>query len=412
MKMKRFLIITLVLLLSVGCAPTFAEEGEPIELTFQRIGTNAAESAYWEWVIEKFEEVNPGITVQQDDAAIGADMDIALNTLYGAGDSPDVIGHGILSVASRVEQGHYLPVDEYFNEWEGKDNLMASVLANGTYKGKVYGIAYSTTPFVFAYRKDLLEAADLPVPETWEEMADTARALTQKNENGEITFSGFCFPSAGGNLVELDVFVYGNGGVYMDENSNPIMTGEEKVEAINFLKELLPDVNIAYSSGATNPFIKGQAAMTLINNVDLTSMMAEGSEYEGKVGIALPPNNGTKATFSGCNMLFIGRDCVDTDAAWKFIEFAMTEESTLKRAEMCNIPVTLSSLSDEFIKMDEWNAVRIECVENGIGMPRAVWSTSFQTIRNELVQNVLFGDVDAETALQEAQDTLEFEMDY
>ena len=152
--------------------------------------------------------------------------------------------------------------------------------------------------------------------------------------------------------------------------------------------------------------------MTLINNVALTSMMAAGSEYEGKVGIALPPNNGTKATFSGCNMLFIGRDCADTDAAWKFIEFAMSEESTLKRAEMCNIPVTLSSLSDEFIAMDPWNAVRIECVENGIGMPRATWSTSFQTIRNELVQNVLFGDMDAETALSEAQDTLEFEMDY
>ena len=409
--MKKFLIIALALILAIGCLPVSAES-ETIELTFQRIGTNAAESAYWNWVVEEFNKANPGIVVQHDDAAIGPDMDIALNTLFAANDSPDIIGHGILSVAGRVEQGHYLPIDEYFANWEGKDNLLPSVLANGVYKGQTYGIGYSTTPFVFAYRKDILEAAELSVPTTWEELASTARALTEKNENGEITFSGFCFPSAGGNLVELDVFVYGNGGVYMDEDSNPIMTGEEKVEAIEFLEGLLPDVNIAYSSGATNPFLKGQAAMTLINNVDLTSMMAEGSEYEGKVGIALPPNNGTKATFSGCNMLFLGRDCVDTDAAWKFIEFAMTEESTLKRAEMCNIPVTLASLSDEFIAMDEWNSVRIECVENGIGMPRATWSTNFQTIRNELVQNVLFGDVDAETALQDAQDTLEFEMDY
>ena len=141
-------------------------------------------------------------------------------------------------------------------------------------------------------------------------------------------------------------------------------------------------------------------------------MMAEGSEYAGKVGIALPPNNGTEATFSGCNMLFMGRDCADKDAAWRFIEFVMTEESTLKRAEMCNIPVTLSSLSDEFVAMDPWNSVRIDCVEHGIGMPRAVWSPSFQTIRNELVQNVLFGDVDAETALKDAQEKLEFELDY
>lgn len=411
--MKRIFALAIALVLAFGCACVSAEStADPIELTFQRIGSDAAEHEYWSWVIEAFEKENPDVKILYDDAAIGADMDTKLNTLFSANDGPDLIGHGILSVASRVEQGHYLPVDDYFNAWEGKDNLMSSVLANGTYKGHVYGIGYSSTPYVFAYRSDLLEEANLTVPTTWEELAETARALTVKNDNGEITFSGFCFPSAGGNLVELDVFVYGNGGSYMDEDSNPVMTGDEKIEAINFLKELLPDVNIAYSASDTNPFVKGQAAMTLINNVALTSMMAEGSEYADKVGIALPPNNGTEATFSGCNMLFIGRDCVDTDAAWRFIEFVMTEESTLKRAEICNIPVTLSSLSDEFVAMDPWNSVRLDCVEHGVGMPRAVWSPSFQTIRNELIQNVLFGDMDAETALSTAQETLEFEMDY
>ena len=409
--MKKLFALILALALALSCVTALAETA-PVELTFQRIGSDAAEHDYWSWVIEAFEAENPDVKILYDDAAIGADMDTKLNTLFAAGDGPDLIGHGILSVASRVEQGHYLPIDDYFANWEGKDNLMPSVLANGTYKGHTYGIGYSTTPYVFAYRKDLLDEAGLSVPATWDELAETARALTQKNENGEITFSGFCFPASAGNLVELDVFVYGNGGAYMDADSNPIMTGDEKVEAIEFLKGLLPDVNIAYSSSDTNPFIKGEAAMTLINNVALTSMMAEDSEYHDKVGIALPPNNGTKATFSGCNMLFIGRDCVDTDAAWRFIEFVMTEDSTLKRAEMCNIPVTLSSLADEFIAMDPWNSVRVECVENGIGMPRAIWSTSFQTIRNELAQNVLFGDIDAAAALQEAQDSLEFEMGY
>ena len=409
--MKKFFTIMLAWMLALSCLSVVAENDATIELTFQRIGSDAAEHEYWNWVIEAFEAENPGIKILYDDAAIGADMDTKLNTLFAAGDGPDLIGHGILSVASRVEQGHYQCIDSYFDAWEGKDNLMPSVLANGTYKGHVYGIGYSTTPYVFAYRIDLLEEAGLSVPTTWEELAETARALTQKNEKGEITFSGFCFPSAGGNLVELDVFVFGNGGTYMDSDSNPTLTGDEKIEAIEFLQDLLPDVNIAYSNNE-NPFVKGQAAMTLINNVALTSMMAEGSEYAGKVGIALPPNNGTAATFSGCNMLFIGRDCENPDAAWSFISFVMSEESTLTRAEMCNIPVTLSSLKDAFVEMDPWNSVRVACVENGIGMPCAVWSTNFQTVRNELVQNVLFGDMDAATALEEAQKTLEFEMDY
>ena len=116
--------------------------------------------------------------------------------------------------------------------------------------------------------------------------------------------------------------------------------------ALSFLRELIPDVSLTYSSSEVNPFVSGSAAMTLINNAALTTML-KNPEYEGKVGIALPPNNGTEATFSGCNMLFMGRDCADKDAAWRFIEFVMTEESTLKRAEMCNIPVTLSSLSEQ-----------------------------------------------------------------
>ena len=407
--MKR--LLTLILIISmIFSFSAFAEE-DTITLSFLRIGNDEPERNYWHWVIEEFEKANPGIKIAYEEAAIGDPMETVLNTRFASGEGVDLIGHGILSVAQRVEANQYMAIDEYFEAWEGKGDIMPAVLANGTYKDHIYGLGYSVTPFVFAYRIDLLEEAGIEVPTTWEELADAARELTKYNDMGEVEFSGFAFPTTGGNLVELDVFVYGNGGAYI-EDGEPVFEDNEKIaEALEFLKELLPEVNLTYSANEVNPFVSGSAAMTLINNAALTSML-NNPEYDGKVGIALPPNNGTKATFSGCNMLFIGRDCVDTDAAWKFIEFAMSEESTLKRAEMCNIPVTLASLSDEFIAMDPWNAVRIECVENGIGMPRATWSTSFQTIRNELVQNVLFGDMDAETALAEAQDTLEFEMDY
>ena len=407
--MKKLIALIACLALCLTCLGSALAEDEVVELTLQRIGNDAGERAYWEWAISEFEAANPGIKIIYDEVGIGSDMDTKLNTLFGAGNGPDLIGHGILSVASRVEQGHYQPIDEYFESWEGKDDILPSVLANGTYKGHTYGLGYSTTPYVFAYRIDLLEEAGISVPTTWDELADAARALTVK-EGDEITFSGFCFPSAGGNLVELDVFVFGNGGRWMDEDSNPVMTGDEKVEAIEFLTDLLPDVNIPYSNSDTNPFVKGQAAMTLINNVALTGMLAD-PEYAGKVGIALPPNNGYKATFCGCNMLFIGRDCKHPDEAFKFIEFVLSPESTLKRAEMVNIPVTRASLLEDYLAMDPWNGARYECVENGVGMPRAVWSTVFQTVRNELVQNVLFGTQDAASALEEAQDTIEFELD-
>ena len=176
------------------------------------------------------------------------------------------------------------------------------------------------------------------------------------------------------------------------------------------MKELLPEVNLTYSANEVNPFVSGSAAMTLINNAALTTMLGN-PEYEGKVGIALPPNNGVDASFCGCNMLFIGKTCKNPDEAFKFMSFAMSAESTLKRAEMTKIPVTLTSLVDAYAEMDPWNAARSLCVENGTGMPRVIWSTGFQAVRNELHQNALFGGMDIYEALSKAQADIEFRIE-
>ena len=264
---------------------------------------------------------------------------------------------------------------------------------------------------MFAYRIDLLEEAGLEVPTTWEELKEAALALTVRDDAGNITRAGFAFPMTGGNMVEYDVFVFGNGGLFMDEDSNPTLDTAEALEAFEFLETFLADVNIPYDNNDTNPFISGNAAMTLINNVALRPIL-ENEEYAGKVGVSAPPTNGTAATFCGCNMLFIGRDCQHPEEAFDFITFALSPEIELRRAEMLNVPVTRTSLVDAYIELDPYNAARAECVEIGVGMPRAIWSTQFQTIRNEMVQKVLFGEGDPATALSEAQEKLEEEIEF
>lgn len=383
------------------------EKSDTKTLTFLRIGNDAPEADYWKSLIKGFEEKNSNIKIQYDDAAIGEPMETKLNTLFAGGAGPDIIGHGILSVANRVEAGHYSPITEYYSNWEGKDDIMASVLANGTYKDQVYGLAYSTTPFIFAYRKDMFSEAGLDPekpPQTWDELKEYAKKLTKK-EGERITRAGFAFPMAAGNFVEFDVFVFGNGGEFFDESNMPTLNTPEKAEAFEFLTSFIDEVNIPYNSNEVNPFIKGNAAMTLINNVALRPLLAD-PELKDKIGVAVPPNNTTKATFSGCNMLFIGNDCKNKDEAWKFIEAALTKEEVMERSKKLNVPVTRNSLLEEFIKLDPYNAVRAECVQVGIGMPRTTWSPRFQTIRNDMVQKVLYSKISIQEALDEAQNKL------
>jgi ABC-type glycerol-3-phosphate transport system substrate-binding protein len=161
MKKLLSLLVMFSLLLS-GAA--LAEEGEVIELRFQRIGNDAAETEFWKSVIADYEAANPGVKILYDDAAIGDAMDAKLNTLFAANYGPDIIGHGILSVAQRAELGHYIPIDEYFAAWEDGDDMMESVLANGTYKGQLYGLGYSATPYVFASTCWKRRASKCPPP--------------------------------------------------------------------------------------------------------------------------------------------------------------------------------------------------------------------------------------------------------
>ncbi len=398
--MKRLLSLMLMAALILSL-PAAANAAETVELRFVRIGNDKAEADFWAGVIADYEAANPGVKILYDDAAIGEPMETKLNTLFAANAGPDIIGHGILSVAQRAELGHYQPIDEYFNNWADGPDMMESILNNGRYKGKLYGLGYSATPYIFAYRKDLLEAANIAVPETWEELRDAARALTVK-DGDRITQAGFVFPLKGGNMVEFDVFAFGNGARFMDEASNPTLDTPQALAAFEFLMSFLPEVNVPYDNNESNPFIKGNAAMTLINNVALRPML-ENPEYAGKIGIAMPPSATERATFCGCNMLFIGRDCKNPDAAFEFIKFALSPEIEMRRAELLNVPVTRTSLLEQFVALDPANAVRAECVTNGVGMPRAVWSTQFQALRNEMVQAVLYGKADPADALQDAQ---------
>ena len=409
--MKRiFSLVAAVLLLFSLAACTRRTVSEDIVISFLRLGNDEAERIFWYEVIADFEAAHPGIKVEYDEAAIGDDMDVKLTSLFVVNDGPDVVGHGIMSVASRVEAGHYTSIREYFNAWDGRGDIFPQLVELGTYNGEIYGIAYQPAPYVFAYRIDMLEEAGFTrPPETWSELAEYARALTI-TENNRITRAGFTFPAAAGNFVEYDVFAYGNGGGFVGPGGSPSLNTPENLEALEFIAALINDVSLEYHSNEINPFMTGNAAMTLIDNVRLAPMFNM-DEYRGKVGLALPPSNAGKRqmTFSGCRLLFIGKDSRNRDAAFDFIRFAVSADIVEKRAIELNVPVVRASLVNAFAAADPLNAVRADSVANGVGMPITTWSSMFQRIRNEAVQRALHGD-DPATILIEAQAMIEQEI--
>lgn len=411
MKKVKTLIACLLaaaMLLPMGACSGGSED--VIELDFLRLGNDEAEKQFWLEVIADYEATHENVKINYDDAAIGDAMDIKLTSGFTSNSGPDIIGHGILSVASRVEAEQYLPITEYYNNWSEKDDLMSGLVELGTYDGEIYGLAYMPSPYVFAYRTDLLADAgyDRP-PQTWEELEEYARKLTVV-EDGRITRAGFAFPTSGGNMVEYDMFAFSNGGRFADADGNPTLNTAENLEALEFIASFIDEVSIPYNNNETNPFMVGNAAMTYIDNVKLAPMFSD-PEYKDKIALAMPPaNEGHESmSFSGCRLLFIGKDCENTAAAFDFIAYALSKDVVLKRANDLKVPVVLNSLVEDYAALDAYNDVRAQCVANGIGMPITTWSTTFQKLRNELLQEVLNGG-DPAAVLSNAQTKLEQEI--
>lgn len=408
-KVLALVLASLMILSMVGCGGE--KKDDVVELNFLRLGNDEAEKEFWLEVIEEYEKTHENVKINYDDAAIGDAMDTKLTSGFTANSGPDIIGHGILSVASRVEAEQYLPITELYENWAEKDDLMSALVDLGTYNGEIYGLAYQPTPYVFAYRTDLLEQAgfDGP-PETWEEFEEYARALTVV-EDGRIVQAGFAFPTSGGNMVEYDMLTFSNGGRFYDAENNPTLDTEENRETLEYLASFINEVSIPYNNNETNPFMVGNAAMTFIDNVKLVPMF-EDPEFAGKVAIAMPPasEGNNPMTFSGCRLLFIGKDCKNQEAAFDFITYALSSDVVLKRAQDLNVPVVLNSLMEDYAGLGDYNDVRAECVANGIGMPITTWSTMFQTVRNEMLQEVLNG-ADPAATLTSAQEKLELEIE-
>lgn len=90
----------------------------------------------------------------------------------------------------------------------GVSDFLATELA--TLDGRLYGLTWSADTFSMAYRPDLLQKAGVTFPDTWEQLATVAKALS--NKDGQ---HGFCFPAGSspdsGMWILANYYLWSNG---------------------------------------------------------------------------------------------------------------------------------------------------------------------------------------------------------
>lgn len=244
--MKR---LTLVLaLVALFVVPSFAQNvgvcniDAPAESTdVTMIGWTFPILDFYAEEIASCDEVeNLNVTTQiLQSADAQAEMRLASSN---TGDSPYDIIHGSNAfIAEMVGQDWLMPLDdliaEYTEEYDLTD-IDDSLYDAVRIDGQVYGIPIIVNTQHFYYNTEILEAAGIEPPQTYDDVI--AACNTMDTDALDIDFAFGIVVSAGWAWeIEFKNLLGAYGGSVLDENNMPTFNGEEGVAAMTKLMEIV-----------------------------------------------------------------------------------------------------------------------------------------------------------------------------
>src|SRR5260221_12611022 len=128
------------------------------------------------------------------------------------------------------------------------DDLIPGIRGALSYNSNLYAVPFYGESSMLMYRKDLLSAAGVTMPDhpTWDQVAAAAKAVNSSSVNG-ICLRGL--PGWGEQLAPLDTVVNTYGGRWFDQNWNAQLNTQPWHDAVTFYVNLLKS---AGEPGAAN----------------------------------------------------------------------------------------------------------------------------------------------------------------
>jgi multiple sugar transport system substrate-binding protein len=220
-------------------------------------GPQNASQKYWQAIADAFHQQNPKITVKVTTINWN-DFDNQVQTLIQNHQYPDITEGDYFS--TYAQEGLLYSADQVLSD---PGNLLPVFKNQGSYKGKQYGMPFTTSSRTLFYNKKLFAAAGITAaPQTWADVkADAAKIAAQ----GKI---GFGLP-LGSEEAQAEALLWflGNGGNYKDASGNWAIDSPQNVETMQFLKGMVKAGDTEPNPGTKNrtdlwkQFASGQIGM-------------------------------------------------------------------------------------------------------------------------------------------------------
>lgn len=273
-----------------------AADGDKAEINViaAEYGQNTKE--WWANFVEEFNAANPDINLNVEVVSWN-DIYTVVNTRIQGNNAPDILNIDVF--ADYQADGLLLPAQDYVSE-ETYAKMYPSFLEQSVVDDTVWAVPDLASARAMYYNKDILEAAGVEVPTTWDELTAACEAI--KAYDDSIYPWGIDMTTDEGQAA-FAYYTWNNGGGFVDENGDWALNSDANVEAIEYAIGL---VNAGYTNSdpandtrydLQDMFGAGQVAMVIAPN-SLPTYIADGG-HEVNYGVASIPTNSGESVSAG-----------------------------------------------------------------------------------------------------------------
>lgn len=256
-----------------------------------------------------------------------------------AGTNPDIVLHADMQTpfkfAIRNAAKNFLEYDDFLTFYSENYNIQSLVPC--TYGEGVYGAAETQDFNVLFYRKDILKALKLSVPDTWDDVKEMMPTLLRYGKNFNLPLSS---SAAYKGFGITSPYIFQNNGAYVtDDGLNAAFDSDSFFDAMTEMTELFTIYGVSNSVPSFyNSFRNGEIPIGISSYATYMQLQVAAPELAGKWAIAKAP--GTKqedgtvlryqpAATSAC-MIFDNTD--KSQEAWDFLKWWLSTETQVRYA--------------------------------------------------------------------------------
>lgn len=283
-----------------------SDEKVAINVIAAQYGQNTTK--WWADFVKEFTTEYPNIDLTVEVESWN-DIYTVVNTRISNNDAPDILNIDVF--ANYQADDLLLPAEDFVSK-ETYDKMYPAFLEQSDVDGTIWAIPDLASARALYYNADILKAANVEVPTTWDELTAACKAI--KEYDSKIYPWGIDMTTDEGQAA-FAYYTWNNGGGFVDEDNNWALNSAENVEAIEYAIGL---VNDGYTNSdpsndtrydLQDMFGAGQVAMMIGPN-SIPTYIADGG-YEINYEVApIPTNGGNDSVSAGVMDRFM---CFDND---------------------------------------------------------------------------------------------------